>query len=178
MSSSGILGTHRVCDDNDWLPDLCRLRDFDGDWDAYEAELFAQFQEDWVRLRPFHQGKPVGHATQPIHEGKPEAFWHLTSRTDSDTGERLPDLRRCERLRWAKLLIVEGAGRDEVLTWRERRKKGVQLIFALDDFSYVVIVALRGGDRMFLMTAYLVDDQRKRSRLRKQYERAAGKGGG
>ena len=166
-----------MSDEYDWLPPLCRLGDFGGDWDAYEEKLYHQFQEDWEKLRPYHQGQPVGHAREPFVDGKPEAFWHLTSRTDKETGERLPDLRRCECLRWAKVLISEAPNRDEILTWRERRPKGLQQVFALDDFSYVVFVALRGGGRMFLMTAYCVDEPWARKQLRKQYERSLKKGG-
>ena len=167
-----------MCDAYDWLPPLCRLSDFAGDWGAYEAELYHQFQNDWVVLRPYLQGRPVGHATEPMHEGKPEAFWHLTSETDPETGERLPNLRRCERLRWAKALITEVANRDDVVTWRERRRDGLRQLFALDDFSYLVVVALRSRGRMYLATAYPVDMEWRRTKLHKQFNRASQKGGG
>ena len=118
------------------------------------------------------------HYAEPMHEGKPEAFWHLTSETDPETGERLPNLRRCERLRWAKALITEVANRDDVVTWRERRRDGLRQLFALDDFSYLVVVALRSRGRMYLATAYPVDMEWRRTKLHKQFNRASQKGGG
>lgn len=166
-----------MSDEYDWLPSRCRFEDFGGDWDAYEEELFNQFQGDWEKLKPHFHGQPVGHAREPFVDGKPEAFWHLTHAEDGATGDRTPDLRRCECLRWARVLISEAPNREEILTWRERHQKGLRRIFALDDFSYIVVVAERKNGRLFLVTAYYVDRPGSRKRLRKQYERSLKKGG-
>ncbi len=40
----------------------------------------------------------------------------MTSREDKATGTRLPDLRRSERLPWARPMI-NNAGQPEVLDW-------------------------------------------------------------
>lgn len=160
-----------MCEPRDWLPGLFTLQDCSGQWNQYEEELFRQFREDWVDSRPSLRGRPVGHSSSPVAKGRPEAFWHLIQRTDKEADERIPDLRRCERLRWARALINAVGSRTDVVTWREHRQKGMQELIALDDFSYVVILAVRGKNKVFLMTAYPVDRE-KRGRLRKQYERA------
>ncbi|MGH7563738.1 MAG: hypothetical protein ACREK5_04875 [Gemmatimonadota bacterium] len=45
------------------------------------------------------------------------------------------------------------------------------MLYALDDFSYVVIVAERGGGKLFLVTAFPVESYR-RDKFRRQFERA------
>jgi hypothetical protein len=55
--------------------------------------------------------------------------------------------------------------------WRERRPDGRRIVHALADFSYMVALAIRGEGRLYLATAFPVDETGRRIRLRKQYER-------
>lgn len=161
-----------MCDAYSWLPPLCEMEQYGGDWPSYESELYRLFREDWDRLRPFCRGQPVGYAVDPVVNGRPEAFWHLIQEKDRESGERVPNMRRCERIRWPRALIVESS-RHDVCLWRERRRKGTRLVFALDDFSYVVILAERGGGKLFLVTAFPVPSYR-RPKFRRQFERESG----
>jgi len=161
---------------NDWLPPLCRLKDFEHDWQRYEDHLYSRFRRDFIVSPPRVDGQPVQINTAPYEKGKEEAFWHLTTEDqeverDGDVQkERLPDLRRCERIAWPGAILREGES-DRVVVWRERRTDGLRRVHALPDFSYMVALSIRGGGRLFLATAFPVDHQGKRDRLRKQYER-------
>ncbi len=80
----------------------------------------------------------------------------------------LPDLRRCERIRWPRS-IIEGADTKYVKSWKNSRKGEERLVLALEDFSYVVVLADR-SDYVLLWTAYCVEYEHRRRKLREEYE--------
>ncbi|MNH30689.1 hypothetical protein D3C79_909980 [compost metagenome] len=45
--------------------------------------------------------KRLGLKRHPVIQGKEATFWHMISE-GNDEAERLPDLRRCERIRWPR----------------------------------------------------------------------------
>ena len=167
---------HRGCG---WLPDLCLLADFDGDWRRYEDELYRYFRRDFIASRPSFDGRQVGYNITPIVNGKEEGFWHLiteeqeTTRDSVVVKERLPHLQRCERIRWPRP-IIDAARNDHVFAWREQHQSGQRIVFTTDDFSYFVAIAVR-GPRLFLATAFPVEAYR-RDRFEKQYSRARREG--
>lgn len=61
--------------------------------------------------------------------------------------------------------------------WSNRRGSDTRILLALDDFSYVVVLADR-GDYVLPWTAYTVERKHRREKLRKEYEeyQAAQKG--
>lgn len=84
--------------------------------------------------------------------------------------ERLPSLRRCERIRWPCAIITAFNSQNEnVKYWRNQRKNEERVVLALEDFSYVVILADR-GEYVLLWTAYCVERQHQRDKLRREYE--------
>jgi hypothetical protein len=153
----------------EWLPPLVLLADYDGEWEHFLEAVYGFFRQDFVTSRPQWNGTPVGIKRSPVEQGKEAGFWHLITegRTEAD---RLPDIRRCERIRWPKPIIEEReAGR--VKCWRNRRGRDKRVVIALGDFSYVVILAPRKG-YILLWTAYCIEDEHRRTKLRKEYEQA------
>ena len=154
-----------------WLPALLLLEDFGGDWAAYRKEALRIFERDFGGERPDFRGKRMGMKRQPLIEGMPATFWHLISEGTGET-ERIPDLRRCERIAWplAILKSVELDGR--VLVWDEEDpRRGPKVLLALPDFSYLVVVDDR-GDFVLLWTAYPVEREHQRKKLAKRYHDA------
>ncbi|MBN1320722.1 MAG: hypothetical protein JXA87_07775 [Thermoleophilia bacterium] len=97
-------------------------------------------------------------------------FWHLIS-DGLVEDERLPDLRRCERIAWPRPMI-EADGTEQVNVWLSRGeawKRGSRVAIALRDFSYVAILEY-AGNHMLLVTAYLVEHDHRREKLRRQFE--------
>jgi len=147
----------------DWLPDLLL---FHGDWSAYVEEVYQVFRQDFfidcVRFR----GRRVSVRREPLDQGKETGFWHAISEGKEEE-ERTPDLRRCERIRWIRALLE--ADTAKVRIWKNRRGSDRRIVVALPDFSYVVVLADRGKYVLFI-TAYHVERERRRQKLRKEWE--------
>jgi hypothetical protein len=106
-----------------------------------------------------------------MEEGREVIFWHLTHREDRQTGQRLPDPRRCERLPWVRSIIVN-AHRTEVLAFDYQEGDGsVKTYLWLRDFDFLVLMKkyLDGGRR--LITSYYIDYPHKRRKLEGKYDR-------
>lgn len=144
-----------------WLPPI---EEMEGDWDAFCDEIFKIFERDLRAARFF--GSRVTRRRAPEVAGKPDGFWHVTSEHfDQDSDERIPDLRRCERVPWIGPMI-DAAGSERVLCFRSPRpvKYGHNVVIALPDFSYVVILGVRtgrDGPYMVLITAFPPRGRRK-----------------
>jgi hypothetical protein len=83
--------------------------------------------------------------------------------------ERVPDFRRCERIRWPRFLIDQALN-SELRSWRQTRK-GVEdrIIISLKDFSYILVLMDR-GDYILPWTAYLVKGKRQREKYRQEWK--------
>ncbi len=81
-------------------PDLIRLSDYDGDWGAYIDAVYAAYIAELVSLKLAFLGKPLRFKHDPATDGKGFAFWHAVSEATQTKLEedRIPDLRRCERI--------------------------------------------------------------------------------
>jgi len=84
----------------------------------------------------------------------------------------LPDLRRCERIRWPRA-IIDALGTHRVAAWANERRGDRRVVIALPDFTYAVILADR-GDYIMLWTAYSVDAAYRRKQMRAEWERSGG----
>lgn len=152
-----------------WLPSIVEMA---GNWDAYCDQLFQIFERDLRAARFF--GRRVSRRRTPEVNGKPDGFWHVTSEHfDKNSEDRVPDLRRCERVPWIGPMI-DAAGTDRVLCFRSPRpvKFGHNVVIALPDMSYVVILGVRNGRDglyMVLVTAFPPRGRRK-DEFRRQYE--------
>lgn len=152
-----------------WLPPLVSLVDYDGDWNRYVDALYEHFCRDFVASAPQYAGQRVRLKRHPVTDGKEATFWHLISEGKEEKS-RTPDIRRCERIRWAHPLI-ECVGTDRVRHWSNARKGETRIVIALPDFSYIVVLSRR-KDYMVLWTAYCIEQQHRREKLRKEYENA------
>ena len=156
-----------MTDNPAWLPDLVTLKQYGGDWNRYVEVLYRFFCKDFVNSRPTLDSRPVNHKRLPLSDGKVATFWHIISegRTEDD---RVPDLRRCERIRWPRPTI-ESTDADEVKCWTNRRRGETRIVLWLEKQDYVVILADR-RHYVLLWTAYYVDRNHTRRKLRKEYE--------
>ena len=149
------------------LPDLVRLADHGGDWHRYVETIYQHFRQDFVVSKPAYPGKRFALKRHPVVDGKEATFWHITSEGNVEA-DRLPNLRRCERIRWPRLMI-EAVADDGVKHWENQRKGKTRHLLALDDFSYVVVLADR-GEYILLWTAFYVEVDRRRKKLELEYE--------
>lgn len=149
-----------------WLPDLVLLETCNGNWGDYLETIYSFFKHDFVNSKPSFPGKPVGLKRYPLSEGKECTFWHFIQE-GSVEDNRIPDLRRCERIRWPRPLI-EAVNSNRVRVWNTMRRTHRRIVIALDDFSYVVVLEDR-VKYVLPWTAYTVDREHRRRKLEKEY---------
>jgi len=156
-----------------WLPELIPVS---GEYHEVVARLYAIFEADF---------KTAGLKLGPLHvwwdkrvlpgEEYEEGFWHLITRTDRTTGDRLHDPRRAERLPWCGPTICHHAD-PAVTAWDYREaKSNVRTYLWLEQLDYVIILEKRPtrshGAVAFLVTAYHVDSEDTRRSLRQKFGR-------
>ncbi len=156
-----------MSESRNWLPKLVLFEDYGNDWQRYLDAVYAAFVEDFVHSRPASVlGKRLALKRHPLRQGREATFWHFTTEGQVEE-ERLPDLRRCERIRWPRATIE--AEESLVYRWSNKRGSDTRILLALDDFSYVVVLADR-GDYVLPWTAYTVEREHRREKLRREYE--------
>jgi len=153
------------------LPDLLLFEHFKGIWENYLTALHECYYEDFVDHTPFFEGIPIRVRRDQKYNGMDLTFWHLISEGNVED-DRIPDMRRCERIRWPRRLI-ECDNQQNVRIWQNYRTKKNQqeerIVIALDDFSYVVVLA-KAGKGYKLITAYCVEMKHRQNKLKKEYE--------
>ena len=153
------------------LPDLLP---FHGDWDRYAEELYRIYFDEIVNGRLTFQGLPIKCQFRPETKGKGFAFWHVISDGPTED-ERLPDLSRCERIRWISW-IIKGAGHDPRISWWENKRwRSINVVLWLEKNDFAVILAKR-SKYYLLKTAYCVKPHRKKI-FRKEKEKFRAKKG-
>jgi hypothetical protein len=164
MASIGEAGMSNV---PDWLPEALRYSDFKGDWDRFLARVYEIFEHAFKKNRPRYEGFPIDYDSR-IEEGKEVAFWHVTSSIDSVTKERVPDLRRCERIPWPRPMI-EHSPDEHLSVWKNKRGAKTRILLWLEKLDYLVVLQ-QGPNTVILVTAYCTDRDHTRRKLRKERE--------
>lgn len=145
-----------------WLPSQECLSDYDS-WEIYQETLYSIFKADFLDSHPLFENVRVSVKHYPIEFGKEEAFLHITCKDYDGNGKRVPDLRRCERIRWIRAFIENYncdprlcADCDGVKTWREPYKNRTRIHILLEEERFIVILEQR-PDYFLLITAFYLD---------------------
>ncbi len=145
------------------LPDLLP---FHGDWAAYEEALYRVFVDEVVRSGLTFRGVRVFCQFRPPTRGKHYGFWHLISEGETEE-DRVPDLRRCERIRWVPWVIRSAEADAGVSWWENRRGSNTHVVLWVEEEDFVVVLAKR-SDYYLLKTAYCVEKSHRRETLRRE----------
>ena len=156
MFLSGMPKRNLMCNLPDWLPDLLLFEDFGGDWQRYEDEVFATFQNEPVYITKY-----------PLKKGKERGFWHCVQEGPVEE-DRTPDIRRCERIRWVRP-VIEHSNDPKVKKWPTKKAGKNRYLLWLEEADYLVILEKRPGC-WFLWTAYCTDFEHTRRKRRAEYE--------
>lgn len=170
----------------EWLPEMVQVSPWynGGNNDTYEM-LYQIFYRDIKKHELKYLRRNVWFFNE-LEDGKEKIFWHLTSReqkarkvprkkkrfydTDTIPAERLPDLRRSERLPWVRSLI-ENSGKCEVLAWDYEEGNGsIKTYVWLKDYDFVVIMKKCRNDSRRLITSFYVDVGYKRQDFKRKYD--------
>lgn len=152
-----------------WLPEIILLETYNGDWDRYLDAIYAAFQADFIGTTLQFQGKRVGLKRHPIVEGREATFWHFVSEGEIEA-DRLPDLRRCERIAWPRA-IIDNCGDSCLKIWSEEVRGDLRVHVWCEVAEYLLILADR-GDYVLPWTAYPVVLPHRKRKLQERWERA------
>jgi len=108
---------------------------------------------------------------------KEEGFYHVTCQDYNNDGDRVPDLRRCERIRWVRKFIENYQCNKETCTicsgvkvWDEPYKNTFRTHILLEEEKYMVVIEKR-HNYCLLITAYYFDREHTLEKKLKKYEK-------
>jgi len=151
------------------------LLPFGGDWPSYEETIYEAFLETFVRPEIRFRGWRVSAPYRPETRGKHFSFWHVVSEaphpSNRNEEDRIPDIQRCERIRWIAWAIQQAnAGQQGVSWWENSRGRNTHVVIWAEQLDFAVILGKR-RDYYVLKTAY--GNLRERRRRAFERERAA-----
>jgi len=149
------------------LPDLILLEHYGGNFNNFLNAAYELFKADFINKKPIFRGIRLGLKKHPIYEGKEATFWHLTSEGD-DEENRIPDLRRMERIRWTASLI-NNSEHSYLKVWENTRGTKSNILIFHEKEQYLVILR-KGNGYLLPWTAYLVKDKARKKKLLKEYK--------
>ncbi|MCL4783426.1 MAG: hypothetical protein KJZ70_10365 [Bryobacterales bacterium] len=154
-----------------WLPPIVSVN---GDPTSVFQMLYGIFDADFRRKNPRFQNMPIWWDRRVVEPPYEEGFWHLITRLDYPSGERLLDPRRAEKLPWCGPTI-ENCKDACLKVWDYLESNGrTRTYLWLHGFDYVVILERaikRIGLVVFLVTAFHVDGKQKREDLERKYQK-------
>lgn len=151
-----------------WLPELVELHTYDGDWRTYIEVVYQFFVEQFIDTQPLFEGNKVAFKRHPEEDNKVYTFGHCTSSDEKIVDDRVPDLRRCERIRWIRP-IIENFNDPAIKIWKNKRNRETRVLLWLEEMDYVVILSERKG-YYILWTTYMTDRRHTREKFEREYE--------
>ncbi len=157
-----------------WLPELLYYNNFNS-WSEYQDVLYEIFREDFIKSCPIFENKKVNIRKEPIEFGKEEAFFHITCQDYSKNGNRNPDLRRCERIRWVRKFIEEYKcdstlcnDCNGIKLWVEPYHSRSRIHILLEEEKYMVVLERR-KNYILLITAFYFEWENALKKKLKKY---------
>lgn len=135
--------------------------------EAYIDRVYKIFKSDFVDAKPLFY-KRVGLKRYPLRNGREATFWHFTTFGEKEDIRDI-DIKRCERIKFPKI-IIENYNDDDVKCWENERKgceKRILLYFEKE--NYLVVLSDR-GDFVLPWTAYPVTYKNQKEKLLKEYD--------
>lgn len=145
------------------LPQLEKLT---GDWKDYEDHLYQIFMDTVINDQLFFQGLPIKTQYRPLCKAKDFSFWHLISEGQVEE-ERVPDLRRCERIRWLAYLIQNSETSKKISWWKNKRGANDHIVIWHETESFAVVLAKR-NDYYLIKTMYVVNKNRAKTFIKER----------
>lgn len=160
-----------------WITNIVQLNDFDGDWNKYDDYLYSIFVRDFLKNPMMFNGKPLNIRKHPMQCDKEQAYFHITNKDSSlssnDPNDRIPDLRRCERIEWIRLFLENyncNIGCPEcsgIKVWKEPYKGSKRWHFLFEEYKFLVIIEERKDYYLLISGFYIFNDVVMSKKLRR-----------
>ncbi len=161
----------------DWLPELLGVNPWGhGTYDM----LYERFRTDFILSQLSYRGHRVWHFPDK-EDGREAIFWHLTDREEQQRRHkvqkptRVPDLCRSARLSWVRPMI-ENCPSHEILDWDIEEEGSIKTYVWLKSHDFLVLMKRYPDGARRLLTAYCLNYDNMREKLRKKYDRRLGVG--
>jgi hypothetical protein len=149
------------------LPQLITLEHFNGNFHDFYEEVYLIFRKDFVNTIPNYRGKKLRLKKHPYIDGKEYTFYHFTHDGDIEK-ERLPNLRRMERIGYPRP-IIENSEHNDLKVWKNKRGNNERILIFHEKEEYLVVLEDR-HEYILPWTAYLVDKKHTKRKLLAEYE--------
>jgi hypothetical protein len=111
----------------------------------------------------------IAHKKHPEYKGKSATFWHIIT-SGREEQNRIPDLRRCERILWPSYILESCIDNcDKILIWENKRKNDKRILIWCKTVEYLIVLAKR-KDYVIFWTAYPVINKHTQCKLQKEYD--------
>lgn len=150
----------------------------------YEDRLYAVFENDFIVSHPHYRGLPV-HVRRREEEsdGKWAGFVHITTEEDHETGQRMTDMDRCERIRYPRPSIdyceecpsCSYTQCEKPLIWEEDWRNRTRVHILVRPERYLVILEPHPEKERpycMLVTAYYLNYESSYNGQLRRYDRA------
>ena len=153
-----------------WLPELFKQNPKLSFEDYYE-EVYKLFKKDFIDSRPIFNNKNIGLQKEPMVNGKPQTFHHITTEDiiKKECKVREISIDRCERIAWNKAIIESDyIGLKIFKETRSHNRKNIVIWFVEKDF----VIILRDAETYYVfITSYPIKYENKKRQLQKSYEK-------
>lgn len=166
-------GIDKMC-----LPDIIECSSL-ASWSVYLEMLYnTVYRKYYIETRPIYNGKPVCQRRNPMDGKYEHGFIHSTHEdfyhNSGDKNDRIPDLRRSERIAWAKYIIENykcsvSEGCNNILYWEEINSKNgrVRIHLLYESERFLVVIEDNKTCYYLITTFYLDKDYALEKRLKK-----------
>ncbi len=153
------------------LPHIIELNEFGGNYTAYIDAVYDIFYKDFIKHKVYFGSHELKMKFTPLFQDRAYTFYHMTHEGKIES-ERLPDIRRCERIGWAKSCI-ENVESWDLKFWRQSRKNSENrvciLLDVLEDYDYFVVLEVR-ETYVLLWTAFISAYSHETRKKLKEYD--------
>lgn len=149
------------------FPELLYFTDYNGNFEEYFKAVYAVFVNEFIKSQPNYNNLKVSAPKYPLQDGIHRTFYHITHEGE-DEQDRKPDIRRMERIRFPRFMIIN-CPHSELLVWKNTRRKDTRILIFNEKESYLTVLTER-DEYYMLWTAYYVDQAHSVRKLLKEYE--------
>lgn len=148
-----------------WLTPIITLEQYDNNWEKYNHKLYEIFIRDFIQNSLFFNNQKVQVRINPKQNNYEHAFIHLTcisTKISDNPNDRIPDLRRCERLEWNRKIIENYLCKyicincRKICYYEHYYKNNIRINLVFVDARFKVILEKR-NNYILLITGYYIE---------------------